>query len=426
MQPKTKFQREVVELSKTLLPITEEQKEWAYKHLFPHVGRRLKSGKITCMECGAEWQSEHQLVESICGCTCPNCKTELTIQDSRKSKFKEIEYLCIIDKSNGFQVLRFFYVEQSTKAGEPAYYYQTEVVQRWIAPGGKYATLAMLRPMFCWSDSWIWSSDLELRPEKQLYDIMPSMVYPRKGVIPEIKRNGFKGSFHSLTPFEMFNAILTNNRAETLLKAKQHDLLKHFIRHKMDYVEYYWNSIRIAIRNGYTIKDGSMWCDYIDLLNYFGKDICSPKYVCPDNLKLQHDRLVAKKKERQEREQLERKKQKALKDEQRFRELKSKFFGIAFTDGEIQVRVLESVLEYLEEGTQMHHCVASSEYYLKPTSLVLSATIDGKRIETIEISLDTLKVVQSRGVCNSNTEYHDRIIKLVNKNVKQIRSRMTA
>ena len=52
--------------------------------------------------------------------------------------------------------------------------------------------------------------------------------------------------------------------------------------------------------------------------------------------------------------------------------------------------------------------------------------VDGKRIETVEISLKTLKVVQSRGVCNKNTEHHDRIVKLVNKNIKQIRSRMAA
>ena len=74
----------------------------------------------------------------------------------------------------------------------------------------------------------------------------------------------------------------------------------------------------------------------------------------------------------------------------------------------------------------MHHCVYSNEYYLKPNSLILSATIDGKRVETIEVSLKTLKVLQSRGVCNKNTEYHDRIIELVNKNKRLIRKRMAA
>ena len=65
-------------------------------------------------------------------------------------------------------------------------------------------------------------------------------------------------------------------------------------------------------------------------------------------------------------------------------------------------------------------------YYLKENSLILSATIEGKRIETIEVNLDTLKVVQSRGVCNKNTEYHDQIINLVNANKRLIRQRMRA
>ena len=47
-------------------------------------------------------------------------------------------------------------------------------------------------------------------------------------------------------------------------------------------------------------------------------------------------------------------------------------------------------------------------------------------IETVEVSLTTFKVVQSRGVCNSNTEYHDRIISLVESNAELIRKRMSA
>jgi len=42
------------------------------------------------------------------------------------------------------------------------------------------------------------------------------------------------------------------------------------------------------------------------------------------------------------------------------------------------------------------------------------------------VDLRTLKVVQSRGVCNSSTEYHDRIIALVESNAEQIRQRMVA
>ena len=43
----------------------------------------------------------------------------------------------------------------------------------------------------------------------------------------------------------------------------------------------------------------------------------------------------------------------------------------------------------------MHHCVFSNQYYLKEDSLILSASIEGKRIETIELSLDTMLIAQS-------------------------------
>ena len=119
-----------------------------------------------------------------------------------------------------------------------------------------------------------------------------------------------------------------------------------------------------------------------------------------------------------------RRRQKASENEARFQALKAPFFGIAFTDGVIQVKVLESVQEYLEEGKVLHHCVFTNEYYLKKQSLILSARIDGKRIETIEVSLETMKVIQCRGLQNKNTEYHDRIIDLVNRNISQIQSRI--
>lgn len=113
-------------------------------------------------------------------------------------------------------------------------------------------------------------------------------------------------------------------------------------------------------------------------------------------------------------------------NEEKFKELKSKFFGIQFTDGLINVRVLESVQEYLEEGEHMHHCVYDGNYYLRENSLVLSAIINDKRIETIEISLETLKILQCYGACNKFTEHHKRIVELVNKNAYLIGQRISA
>ena len=189
-------------------------------------------------------------------------------------------------------------------------------------------------------------------------------------------------------------------------------------------IDQYWAAYKITLRNHYDIIDIALWCDYVDMLRRLGKDIHSPKYVCPENLQEAHDTAQRKLQAQRDKEAETRRRQQAIENEERFQELKSPFFGITFTDGVIQVKVLESVQEYLEEGKALHHCVFTNEYYLKKQSLILSARIDGKRIETIEVSLQTLEVVQSRGLCNKNTEYHDRIINLVNANSNLIRLRI--
>lgn len=153
------------------------------------------------------------------------------------------------------------------------------------------------------------------------------------------------------------------------------------------------------------------------MLHILGKDLHSPKYICPTDLQGAHDLAVVVVRRQHEQEQKKKKEFQAVEAEALFREQKSQFFGIAFTDGTIQVRVLESVQEYIEEGTSLRHCLFASEYHLKPNSLMLSATINGKQIETIELDLETLKVIQSRGVCNSITEYHEQILSLVQRNI---------
>ena len=42
------------------------------------------------------------------------------------------------------------------------------------------------------------------------------------------------------------------------------------------------------------------------------------------------------------------------------------------------------------------------------------------------LGVSSSQVVQSRGVCNKLTEYHERIVELVERNAELIRSRMVA
>ena len=79
------------------------------------------------------------------------------------------------------------------------------------------------------------------------------------------------------------------------------------------------------------------------------------------------------------------------------------------------------VQEFMEEGDTLKHCLFTNQYYNKKDSLVLSARIKEKPIETIEVSLTEMKVVQSRGLNNKASEYNKRIVKLMKKNLKTIK-----
>lgn len=422
MKPRTKFQKQIVAASRKLPKITDAQIQWAYKNCIEHIGQKTSKGLITCLECNHQWtdtkEKEH--------CTCSNCKTKLRVIETRKRTFLDYEYLCIVTACEGFQVLRFVYIECKMKKGEAPRYFNMEVVQRWIAPNGKYATMAKLRPMgFCRQD-WNWWSNLEIRPERSLYNITPTEVYPRQKLIPEVQRSGYNKRFFDLTPFDVFSFLIGNSKAETLLKTGQAELFRYFAYNTRKDINDYWASIRICLRNGYAISDVSIWTDYIDLLRFFGKDLHNAKYICPKNLKKEHDKYVDKKRELYDRQRKEEQRRKALENEKLFQELKSRFFGVEFTDGFIHIRVLESVDEIMQEGDFMHHCVFTNNYHLKPDSLILSAYTEDKRLETIELSLSELKVLQCRGLCNENTEYHDRILKLVKKNIPLIQKRLAA
>lgn len=426
MTPKTQIQKKAAALSATLPSLTPIQKSWAEKHCFVHLGQWSKTAEITCLECAHTWQSHAEASEVLDGVTCPHCSAKLTVGFSRKQKHRDFKYFCIVTACGGLQVIRFFYGIAQHRLGKKAEYSFYEVVQRWIAPDGTTAVLALLRPPFCQSDMWCFGGRFEIRPDKELYDILPHFVYPRQKVIPEIRKRGFKGGHYGLTPFELFHAILTDNRAETLLKTQQTALLFHFVRNGFTGIDNYWPSIRICNRNHYTVPDGSIWCDYIDLLVLFKKDIHSPKYVCPENLIKRHNKLEDRRKKEEDPEKYEWQKEQRRRDEKRFRELKGRFFGLTFSDDIINICVLESIGAYRDEGKALHHCVGKSSYYLSADSLILSARVNGKRAETIELSLKTLKIIQCRGACNFDSPYHTRILRLMNKNIGRISERLAA
>lgn len=147
-------------------------------------------------------------------------------------------------------------------------------------------------------------------------------------------------------------------------------------------------------------------------------DTHNPAIVCPDNLKTAHDRLLARVSRIHARKEAQERSREIAKEESRYIADKGRYFNIRLKDETgLTVSVIPSVSEIFEEGHTMHHCVYANKYHCKSDSLILSARDkDNNRLETVELSLKTFKVLQSRARFNKTTEYHKRIISLVETN----------
>ena len=162
------------------------------------------------------------------------------------------------------------------------------------------------------------------------------------------------------------------------------------------------------------------------MLERMGRDLHSPSLVAPKDLKHAHDEYVEKVNRQRVKEQREANRKKAEADQDRFEELKGRFIGLTMTDGIIRLNTLDSVADYYDEGTKQHICVGSAGYYLKADTLVFTATMGGKTIATVEISLKDYSIVQCRAFANQVCEYTEQIAGIINANKKMIAERKTA
>lgn len=421
MKPKTKQQERIYSLSMELPRLEKDLESWAFETCIEHRGYTTKTA-ISCLSCGHIWKTKEAGKKEVC----PACNRKLAIENSLKKKLTQLTYFAYLDVCEGFQVNRYYQMHVYHKAGTTPRIFCWEIVEQWMEPNGKNELIARNRGgMGLSGDNF--HGYLEIRDRNAMggkLNVYPYAIHPKSKWLPIYKRNGFKGNCGISSPYDIFANILTDSKAETLLKAKQYALLDaRLTNRRTANIDTFWNSVKICIRNKYIVKDAITWLDYLDLLNYFNKDLNSPKYICPKNLKQEHDKLVAKKREVIKRQEAENKRKKAIADQAAFIEAKQKFFGLIFSDGELSVKFLETVEEFIEEGDAHKHCVFTNEYYAKEDSLIFSARIDGKPVETVELSLSTMKIIQSRGRGNRASEYNERIIKLMKKNIPVIRKR---
>ena len=416
MRPGNALERRVDTLAASVKGLTSAQREWGLSHIMTHhCIYRTRSHKATCVHCGHTWKEEMPK-------RCPNCGSRLKLEvDSRRRRFVEMAFYGIVQQVKEFSVIRIFYICDSRKLGTPAETTFTEVLQHWIGDDGKDTIRARSVAMFPYYRICPFSlcSSLSIKREssRSCYrHFSPDGYYVRWKCSDKIRRNGFNGDFYGLNPEDVFCSLLSDNRFETLWKLELYDMAEYYLYKGKGRVVKYWRPV-LQLRTK-SVRDYGIWFDYLDLLEYFHKDVRNPRYVFPEDLDAEHDRLVKKKRDIEARLELERRKREE-KEKLAVLEGKSRYFGITFGNDTFIVVVLKSLEEYRKEGDLQHHCVYTNGYYGKKDSLILSARkrdAPDKPVETVEISLKTGKILQCFGACNRFTEYHDEIKNLVNKN----------
>ena len=257
-------------------------------------------------------------------------------------------------------------------------------------------------------------------------------VCPGAQILPQYKRMGVDARIVRTFPrnamwlFECLSQKNYKPMYETMLKARDCKMLEKVAElHRNDgLADALFTAWKITRRNGYRIgKNITEWVDIIRLLVGLDMDFHSPHYVCPQDIHAMHQRLLTASRRKEDEEEL---KKNMLKNGEYHERIK-RYLDMDIHNNDIKIIVLPNIQSFKAEGDHLGHCVYSCGYYNKVDSLILSARgMDGKRWETIEVSLTKFKILQSYGYGDKFSEKHKEIVNLVNSNMEKIRQRRMA
>lgn len=428
MKPRTKIQIEVWRLCQKLHAPKNHEPFMKSKHAHYYT---MHYKSMICLECNHKWKPElSQWKEEAAGVRCPSCKRELVETKYKANNTSKILTFSVVQVVDRFQVVRYFSCWKHLSKKKPPVYHFRALFEEW-KDWDKGKTVIVGR-IPTWTGDGFTSSSYEIRANSPRaykssdYNRFASDYNcPGAEFLPRFEKYGLTYDFHNCD-YRALLRELQDPKIETLLKAKQAKLLTHAVYGSCDYSRY-WPQVKMVIRHKYKLEDAGMWYDYLQLLQYFKRDIFNPKFVLPKNLKNAHNELVAKKQKKldreraireRERQEMERAKAEAA---ERLRVVKADAFkNFKIKAGDLLIVPLIDEQDVKLEGEVLKHCVHTNEYHNKPGILLMSARINNERIETIEISLESFKIIQARGFDNEATEWHDEIVSAVNKKMREI------
>jgi hypothetical protein len=340
-----------------------------------------------------------------------------------RKKYKwSLGYYLVMERCKEWQVIRYYY---------RSYKRLFEFMQVWINADGERIIRAKKR--FMRVDGWVETSEMSIWKQHKYMAYSYLGGFERLGwsglkirsLLPELKKRGLRTSSHDINPTNLCEALLKNNRLETLFKLRQYRLVHEFADNGYyTMTDTIWQAIRVALRHGYhwdNHEEFDSWYKMVRDLEFLGLDTRNPHYICPANLIEAHTHWMLKREDKDRYEEYLHDLQKAKEYEETFHENRKQFLDMTFAKGRVTISIIPTAAAIVEEGRAMHHCVGG--YYNQTNSLILSAKVDGKRMETIEVDLKDYTIVQSRGLQNKYTSFHATIVSLLKKNLKVIKER---
>ena len=338
-------------------------------------------------------------------------------------------YFTLLTNVQEFNVRRLYRGYKYTDKHFDHYFFVE--IMREFKDGENILYFGKQKTMGCYFDCFIYGSEMELRFNRINYagNSLDMLFDISWGEHPQSK--GERVPCDRINPKELARVIRNNPVAENLYKQRD-PLFVHLLYQTQN--KDVCRAITIAKRHGFVFDHTSttLWFDMVRAMITCKADTHNPVYVAPSDLHATHDLFVNRRlhilEEKARQANIEAKM--AATDMRLLRELKAnetyikrrkRFYDMVLTDGLIECRVLPDIPAFRKEAEEMKHCVYTNEYYKKPYSLIMSATIAGKRIETIEVDLTTFTIKQCFGKHDQFTMYHQRILDIVNAQMDTIK-----
>lgn len=452
MEPRTAEQKKLAQWVKAMPKLTERQLAYGIKHCFNENVVLESRGWLWCVSTNKVWHEPAKDVKFYSKILRPQTnykKMEVLHGTGKRNR----AHFVVLTTKEGYQIARWFCLDRTLYMGKAkeqpkADYMVMPVGVEFIDPKGKRIAFERSRCTLCWEkDRWsYWDDTLYLRRGSVFAKYFDSTATLVLSITKKLRRNGWSKKLmdkhFGTCAVEFCQGLLKWSLFEQCAKTGQYAVCWELMVQERNRTMGYGKdvglsdnllvAIKLANRHHIHFNNSDKWNDFKDYMNdllYLGKDIHNPKILFPVDFQEAHreiGRIAQKRRQeaaqrRRAQENLERLREKAEHDKKAqawMNEYSQRFADMDICKAEFEVRPLVTKEDFVAEAAYMQHCIVT--YYGKPNTLLLSITHNGHKAETAEVNLvGKGHIVQCRGQFNHPSEWHDKIMNLLEANLTE-------